>query len=113
MRSSGAGWRFELLDDRDLVFQIAPESKNADWRHYDVIVERCINHSRALYSLRILNDRGVRTVNTAQVADVCGNKLQTTSALAAAGVPSPRTLIAYSTRERAASHRGDWAIRSC
>jgi [lysine-biosynthesis-protein LysW]--L-2-aminoadipate ligase len=29
------------------------------------------------------------------VADICGNKLQTTSALTAAGVPSPRTLIAY------------------
>ena len=27
---------------------------------YDVVAERCINHSRALYSLRILNDRGVR-----------------------------------------------------
>ena len=62
---------------------------------YDVVVERCINHSRALYSLRILNDRGVATVNTAHVADVCGNKLQTTSALTAAGVPSPRTLMAY------------------
>ena len=60
-----------------------------------MVVERCINHSRALYSLRILNDRGVATVNTAQVADVCGNKLQTTSALTAAGVPSPRTLVAY------------------
>ena len=60
-----------------------------------MIIERCINHGRALYSLRILNDRGISTVNTAQVADVCGNKLQTTSALTAAGVPSPRTLIAF------------------
>ncbi len=91
------GVAIDLLDDRDLVFQIAPEAQDDNWRNYDVIVERCINHSRALYSLRILNDRGVRTVNTARVADVCGNKLQTTSALAAAGVPSPRTLIAYSS----------------
>ena len=37
----------------------------------------------------------METVNTAHVADVCGNKLQTTSALTAAGVPSPRTLVAY------------------
>ena len=91
------GVAIDLLDDRDLVFQIAPEAKDDSWQQYDVIVERCINHSRALYSLRILNDRGVRTVNTAHVADVCGNKLQTTSALAAAGVASPRTLIAYSS----------------
>ncbi len=89
---------FDLLDDRKLVFGITPgESEEVDFGQYDVVAERCISHARALYSLRILNDRGVNTVNTAQVADICGNKLQTTSALTAAGIPSPRTLIAYST----------------
>jgi len=29
------------------------------------------------------------------VADICGNKLMTTSALAAAGVPQPKALVAY------------------
>jgi [lysine-biosynthesis-protein LysW]--L-2-aminoadipate ligase len=58
-------------------------------------VERCISHARALYSLHILNDRGVKTVNTARVSDTCGNKLQTTSALTRAGVPQPRCLVAY------------------
>ena len=37
----------------------------------------------------------MRTVNTALVADICGNKLMTTSALAAAGVPQPKVLVAY------------------
>jgi len=92
------GADFDLLDDRDLIFEITPGGPYAgQYAGYDVIAERCINHSRALYSLRILNDRGIATVNTAHVADVCGNKLQTTSALTAAGIPSPRTLIAYSS----------------
>jgi [lysine-biosynthesis-protein LysW]--L-2-aminoadipate ligase len=92
------GVGIDLLDDRDLVFDIAAGQQQASqFDQYDLVVERCINHSRALYSLRILNDRGIQTVNTAHVADVCGNKLQTTSALAAKGVPSPRTLIAYSS----------------
>lgn len=95
---SKRGVAFDLLDDREAVFEITPGREDgAKYDKYDVIVERCINHSRALYSLRILNDWDIRTVNTAQVADVCGNKLQTTSALTAAGVPSPRTLIAFST----------------
>jgi len=90
------GVDFDLLDDRKLIFELTGGERYNDlYAGYDVIVERCINHSRALYSLRILNDRGVRTVNSAHVADVCGNKLQTTSALTAAGVPSPRTLVAY------------------
>jgi len=91
------GIPFDLLDDQELIFDISSADPRtmAQYSQYDVIMERCINHGRALYSLRILNDRGIATVNTAQVADVCGNKLQTTSALAAAGVPQPRALVAY------------------
>jgi [lysine-biosynthesis-protein LysW]--L-2-aminoadipate ligase len=89
------GIDFDLLDDQQLVFDITGGPDSTRYSDYDCVVERCINHGRALYSLRILNDRGVKTVNTAQVADVCGNKLQTTSALTAAGVPQPRTLVAF------------------
>ncbi len=86
----------ELLDDGQLIFEITqgPRFSN-QFTDFDVVVERCISHGRALYSLHILNDRGVKTVNTAQVADTCGNKLQTTSALTAAGVPQPRCLVAF------------------
>jgi [lysine-biosynthesis-protein LysW]---L-2-aminoadipate ligase len=83
---------YERVDDRDLVFNL----HNSDpWRKYDVILERCINHSRALYALKIFNDWGIPTVNTAHVADVCGNKLVTSSALIRAGVPSPRVKVAF------------------
>ena len=62
------GVDLDLLDDRQLIFDITqgPRFSN-QFTDYDVIVERCINHSRALYSLHILNDRGVKTVNTAHV----------------------------------------------
>lgn len=89
------GFTFDLLDDQQMIFDIAGGARSDDYSGYDCVVERCINHSRALYALRILNDRGVKTVNTAHVADVCGNKLQTTSALTAAGVPQPRTVVAF------------------
>lgn len=90
------GVDFDLIDDRKVAFEITPgQAYASQYVDYDVIFERCINHGRALYSLRILNDRGLRTVNTAQVADNCGNKIQMTSALSAFDVPSPRTLIAY------------------
>ena len=60
------GVTLDLLDDQKLIFDIT-DVANHPYQHYDVIVERCINHSRALYSLRILNDQGVQTVNTALV----------------------------------------------
>jgi [lysine-biosynthesis-protein LysW]--L-2-aminoadipate ligase len=81
---------FEKIDDREITFDLtAPPPR------YDVVLERCLHHSRALYALRILNQWGVRTVNTYPVALTCGDKINTTTALVAAGVPSPRTLIAF------------------
>jgi [lysine-biosynthesis-protein LysW]---L-2-aminoadipate ligase len=86
------GVQLDLLDDRELVFDLSNVDK---LRAYSVIVERCINHSRALYTLELLNAWGIRTVNTARVAATCGNKFSTTVALMTNGVPSPRTFLAY------------------
>jgi [lysine-biosynthesis-protein LysW]---L-2-aminoadipate ligase len=83
---------YDRIDDREVEFDL---QNPGHWRDYDVILERCINHSRALYALKILNDWGIPSVNTAYVADVCGNKLVTSSLLVRAGVPTTRTKIAF------------------
>ena len=82
----------DRLDDRWLVFDMQDSSQ---MRVYDVIVERCINHSRAIHILELLNTWGVRTVNAARVVSTCGDKFSTTCALIASNVPTPRTLMAY------------------
>lgn len=84
------GIEADRIDDREVVFDLGEPSL-----HYDVVLERAINHSRAVSALRILNDWGVKTVNTHEVAAVCGNKLETSAALFRCGVPSPRTLVAF------------------
>ena len=81
---------YEIIDDRRLIMQM--EQPNRRW---DVVLERCIQHSRALHALRVFEDWGVPTVNPYQVADICGSKLLTTSALLRAGAPVPRTNIAF------------------
>lgn len=78
------------LDDRELVIDIGRPSLDVD-----VVLERSINHLRALYALRIFNDWGVPTVNMWEVANTCGDKLLTTTALIRHGVASPRTLMAF------------------
>ncbi len=83
------GVDFDIIDDRKIILEL---HRNG-WDH-DVVLERCINHSRALYALRIFNDWGTATVNTYEVANICGNKLLTSSALVRTGIPTPRTRIA-------------------
>lgn len=84
------GIDFGRIDDREVIFELGENAYQ-----YDVVLERAINHSRALYGLKLLGDAGITTVNTYAVADTCGNKILTSSALAREGVPSPRTLIAF------------------
>jgi [lysine-biosynthesis-protein LysW]--L-2-aminoadipate ligase len=81
------------FDDR--VFTLDLSAPDPDMTRCDVVLERCINHLRALYTLRVLNDWGVPTVNTYDVANICGDKLLTSTALERAGVPAPRTMIAF------------------
>ncbi len=84
------GLEFDVLDDREMVLNL--HQKRYD---YDVVLERCVNHSRALYALKVLNDWGISTVNRFEVADVCGNKFLTTSALIKNKVPCPKTYLAF------------------
>jgi [lysine-biosynthesis-protein LysW]--L-2-aminoadipate ligase len=84
---------FEKIDDREVVFNLNTELLPV--HRYDIILERSINHSRALYALQIFNDRGIKTINSADVARICGDKFLTTQALVKDKVPTPRTALAF------------------
>jgi [lysine-biosynthesis-protein LysW]--L-2-aminoadipate ligase len=84
------GLEFERIDDRELILDL----HRRQW-DFDVILERSINHSRALHTLKYLNDCGVKTINTYEVASTCGDKLLTTLALIRDDVPTPRVYVAY------------------
>ncbi len=91
------GVDYERLDDRAARFDL---DEPDPWRRFDAVLERSLSYATGLHALRVLNGWGIPTVNTAAVAEVCGDKLATTSALARVGVPQPRTVVAF-TRESA------------
>ena len=82
--------QLDKIDDRQQFFDLHKNSFD-----YDVIVERCVNHSRALHALKIFQDHGIPTVNRSEVAEICGSKFLTTQALIKAGVPTPRCYLAF------------------
>lgn len=87
------GIDYDRLDDRAFHFDL---ENPAPWQVYDAVLERSISYNSGLYALRILNAFGVKTVNTAAVAEVCGDKLTTSALLAQAGIPQPRNAAAFS-----------------
>jgi [lysine-biosynthesis-protein LysW]---L-2-aminoadipate ligase len=86
------GIDYERLDDRAISFDLEnPEP----WLAFDAVLERSISYTSGLYALRLLNSFGVPTVNTAMVAEICGDKLTTSAILAKVGVPQPRNVVAF------------------
>ncbi len=86
------GMDFERLDDRTIYFDL---ENPAPWQQFDAILERSISYTSGLYALRILDAWGVLTINTAAVAEACGDKLTTSAILTRAGIPQPRDVVAF------------------
>jgi [lysine-biosynthesis-protein LysW]--L-2-aminoadipate ligase len=84
------GIELVMIDDRNITFNLGK-----DHFDLDILVERCINHSRALHGLRLFESAGVKCVNTYNVATVCGDKLLTSCALAEHHVPQPEVRVAF------------------
>ena len=95
-------WIFEALDKRGIAYdKIDDRSVHFDlsdpghWREYDVVLERSLSYTSGLYATRVLNAWGIPTVNMAYVAETCGDKLVTTTALYKAGIPQPKVWLAF------------------
>ncbi len=82
------------IDTRQLALRLPGPSENG-WRRYDVVLDRCLSQSQAVAILRVLNAWGIQAVNRFEVVQTCGDKLATTSALVQAGLPTPRTRVAF------------------
>jgi len=87
---SRPGVELAMIDDRKLSFNLGK-----DHFDYDVVIERAINHSRALHALRLFECAGVKCVNTSKVATICGDKILTSIALEEHKVPQPEVRIAF------------------
>lgn len=70
-------------------------SKKAGAEFGDVALQRCVGYFRGLHLTAALESQGVYVINPFRVAFTCGNKLLTTLVLVKAGVPTPKTILAF------------------
>ena len=91
----GRGIQVTPLFDKDLVLDISQHTAGANGMEIDVLLDRCVAHARAGYTIRAFERWGIPTLNTAESVFICDDKAENSMALEAAGVPTPRTIIAY------------------
>jgi [lysine-biosynthesis-protein LysW]---L-2-aminoadipate ligase len=83
----------EIVDDGQLLLDLAQAEER--WQRYDAVLCRSVSQSRGLAVLQVLEHWGIPVYNSAQVTNTCNDKLLTTLALLRAGLPTPRTLLAF------------------
>jgi [lysine-biosynthesis-protein LysW]--L-2-aminoadipate ligase len=84
--------------DAGLVSSLdAPASANSNPFSAEVsaVLQRSSSFSRSLYSTKVLEEAGLRVINSHSVQSLCGDKALTTLAFARAKIPTPKTKIAY------------------
>jgi [lysine-biosynthesis-protein LysW]--L-2-aminoadipate ligase len=84
---------FDIIDDGELLFDLAQPQER--WQAYDAVLCRSISQSQGLVVSQVLEHWGIPVFNTSAVTALCNDKLLTTLALLRAGVPVPRTMLAF------------------
>jgi [lysine-biosynthesis-protein LysW]--L-2-aminoadipate ligase len=88
-----AGHDVTKIDVRELCFHL--EDAPAVFDDVDVTVNRCLESSRSRYVTRLLDSYGVDVVNNPLTTAICADKVWGSVALLSAGVPTPRTTVAF------------------
>lgn len=92
--AKAGGISVKLIDAKRNFFDLAYKSEKKEF-FGDVILQRCVSYFRNLNISAILEYQGYTVVNRYDVAHICGNKLLTTLTLSKAGVPTPKTYVAF------------------
>jgi len=90
--------QLRLVDSKEIYLDTLEEPEEVRSTFGDIVVQRCISHFRGLHLAAILESKGLTVINPFKVSEVCGNKLYTTLALIKAGIPVPKTLIAFTEK---------------
>ncbi|MCM8747079.1 lysine biosynthesis protein LysX [Thermomicrobium sp. CFH 73360] len=88
----------ERLFDRQLRLDLSTPPPR-----YDVVIERSVSQLRGLHVASVFEAWGVPVVNSTRILEICNDKLRTTALLAAAGIPQPRVVVAFSPEEALAA----------
>ena len=83
------------IDAKELYFNIPENAKALEKTLGDLVIQRCISYFRGLHITAVLENLGLPVINPFHTSLICGNKLFTTLALTKAGLPSPKTTVAF------------------
>jgi [lysine-biosynthesis-protein LysW]---L-2-aminoadipate ligase len=87
------GVPYDMIDAKSQVLPLDSEQfKDIP----EKILNRCVSYYRGQNVTAIYESHGIPIVNSGNILEVCGNKLLTSQILAKNGIPTPKTVVAFS-----------------
>ena len=92
---------FAALNDRGVEHQriaatgLSLELDDDSFSEYDAVLARCLSHTQTYYVTRFLESQQVPIISPHRAVAISGDKLLTSAALQDAGIPTPRTVVAF------------------
>ncbi|MBI4257935.1 MAG: lysine biosynthesis protein LysX [Thaumarchaeota archaeon] len=87
------GFSVNSIDAKNMLIDIFKDRIKAAYG--EIVLQRCISYYRGLHATAYLESKGLKVVNSLHVSTVCGNKFLTSLALQQAGIPTPKTFLAF------------------
>jgi [lysine-biosynthesis-protein LysW]--L-2-aminoadipate ligase len=95
-RARARGLDVTTLLERQLVLDLNARNGIEGGYPFDCVVDRCVAHLPADYTLKVFERWGIPTINSAETTATCDDKARCSLALEAYGVPTPKTMVAFS-----------------
>jgi len=93
--SRKAGVTLTPIDAKEVYINAYEDQDVVRHAFGNIAIQRCVSYFRGLHLTAVLENMGLPVINSFQTSLTCGNKLFTTLALIKAGLPSPKTMVAF------------------
>ncbi len=101
IKAKEKGIKLDLVDAKELVLALP----NGGSPHTEVVLQRCVSHSKGTHAAEYLESQGTLVINSSSSGRLCSDKLSASLALTKAGIPHPKTFVAFS--KETALHAAD------
>ena len=81
-----------MICSKDLYLDL---HKDYQEKFGDIVLQRCVSYFRSIHITAFLESKGVKVVNGLHEAFTAGNKLNSTLKMVNAGIPVPKTYLAF------------------
>ncbi|MEM2153520.1 MAG: lysine biosynthesis protein LysX [Nitrososphaeria archaeon] len=103
------GIEVEMVDVKEKEFDL---TKNASTEFGDIALQRSVSYYRNIHTTAYLEYKNIKVINSLNTAIITGNKMFTTLVLQKHNIPTPKTIVAFTSETAMKIFKGEFGGRA-